>query len=419
MQKYHRNFILFNDAIQADTITHQATPYRCATSVRTLTSLLTYSLLFMKRGLQYLKELAGVWIKDSRRYARACGPETATNGDPLWVHLHNRIEQIEVNPQGPGVRCLWEHSSRLHACEILPHWGSRLLKRVQQDWSFSFASHNLSSGRTPQVSFVFAHAGRDRLPQLCQVIRSAFAQRNVAIECIVVDLTKDSILSELPQGTIGQHVDTSHLPEGWYKSWAYNIGARMARGDILVFQDGDIVMPDRYAAELVRTYQSGTWNAASLQRFLFYLSQPATEHFIRTNSPDYDAPVAISQNWKGGTISIRRESFFDIGGFDEGFVGWGGEDDEFYSRCISAGHCRFGYIPFIHLWHPPQTVRKTSANPNIEIVTPARLALPVEQRIKQLRSRKYGSLLQPDPLISYKCSHASPASFEHTHLINK
>ena len=36
---------------------------------------------------------------------------------------------------------------------------------------------------------------------------------------------------------------------------------------------------------------------------------------------------------QGGTIALEREAYFEIGGYDECFVGWGGEDNEFFQRC--------------------------------------------------------------------------------------
>ena len=91
-----------------------------------------------------------------------------------------------------------------------------------------------------------------------------------------------------------------------------------------------------------------------------------------------------------------------IGGFDEGFVDWGGEDDEFYDRCGLLGHCRSGYLPFLHLWHPPQPDRKVSTNPNIADVLPWRLALLQYDRVTELSQRGWGDVVGPDPMVDYK-----------------
>jgi hypothetical protein len=115
-----------------------------------------------------------------------------------------------------------------------------------------------------------------------------------------------------------------------------------------------------------------------------------------------EAPERVFQNWKGGTIAISKEAFFSIGGFDEGFVDWGGEDDEFYHRCSAIRHFTFGYIPFVHLWHAPQPDRKVTTNPNISKILPWRLEIPATDRIKELSIRQFGNSQRPDPLHSYK-----------------
>ncbi len=49
----------------------------------------------------------------------------------------------------------------------------------------------------------------------------------------------------------------------------------------------------------------------------------------------------------------HKEFFFDLGGYDEKFIGWGGEDDDLENRTIRAGGIN-KRIPIIiaHLWHP-------------------------------------------------------------------
>jgi hypothetical protein len=249
---------------------------------------------------------------------------------------------------------------------------------------------------------LITHRGDERLSQLRQVIRSIFAQRDVAIECIVVDLSGQPIGNQLPAGIVYQHVDTSHLKAGWYKAWAFNIAARKSRGNVLVFHDGDICAPQGYAGQLRRHLVDGPYTAASIQRFLFYLTQAATQIACDQDRVVLDPPQSVLQNWKGGTIAMQRDAFFEIGGFDEGFVDWGGEDDEFFSRCAAANHLRFGYLPFIHLWHPSQPDRHGKDNPNQTRVLPARLAIDVDRRVEELSRRDFGNPLRPDPLVRYK-----------------
>ncbi len=354
--------------------------------------------------IKSIKEIAGVLFKDSSRYLPALygskRKRTDTN-EPLWTRLRNRNEQLLINPHGAGVKCDWQWSSSLHATKIMKSWGSKLFQRAFEDWAIEFQNLN-ETKNIPDISVIFAHAGTERVPQLSRVIHSVGGQRDVDIECLVVDLSVESIGNLLPPGVCYEHVETSHLKPGWRKSWAYNIGARMAHGKILLFHDGDICMPASYCKTVHKTLIKDGYEVASLQRFLFYLNQKTSKHIQQTEKLPCSVPETILQNWKGGTIAILKEKFFEIGGYDEGFVDWGGEDTEFYDRCQTLNHMEFGTVPFIHLWHQPQTGRRVATNPNIETVLPWRNSLSRKDRCDELQQRNFGNKAGPDPVISYK-----------------
>jgi hypothetical protein len=348
-----------------------------------------------------LKEFAGVVLKDAARYRDALeSVRTADNGDPLWLHLCNRNEVLEVNPAGPGVRCLWRWTSDLHACGVRPAYARRLAQRAFERWPLQFTS-KLAPVSQPEVSFIIAHEGTARIDHLIWTLKSMFGQRGVAVECVVVDQSdKPGVAERLPAGVRCFHRPRPAGLTGWRKSWAFNLGAREATGEILVFHDGDIVCPADYAATLVQQMEG--YGAASIQRFLFNLHPQTTEDIFRNgNWPERWTPERVRQNWEGGTIAVRRDAFFEIGGYDEAFVGWGGEDNEFFDRCVAVDHLRFGFVPFVHLWHKPQADKHVVDNQNINRVLSERLSVPVEARIRELRRRGFGDDGWPDPRTGY------------------
>ena len=347
-----------------------------------------------------LREWAGVTLLDSLRYGSALyAPWRRADA---WTRLCNRIERLTENPNGRGLRCEWKWGSDLHAPTVWPSWGRRLLDVALAEWPIRFAGAPVSRSGTT-VSFVFAHAGADRFPQLLSTLSSVFAQTDVQVECVVVDQSPEPLEALLPRGVVYHHLDKRHCEPGWHKSWAYNVGARMASGDILVFHDGDICAPERYAAEVVRSIHHDGYQAVSLQRFLYCLDEPSTARLEELDDIPADVKVSrVYQNWKGGTIALEREVFFAVGGFDEGFVDWGGEDDEFYHRCQVIRHCRYGYLPFVHLWHAPQAGRHRLGNANVERILPERLDVPASVRRDELARRDPGQWDQPDPALSYR-----------------
>ncbi len=66
-------------------------------------------------------------------------------------------------------------------------------------------------------------------------------------------------------------------------------------------------------------------------------------------------------NFRSGVVVVHRELWNKVGGMDNGFVGWGGEDDAFADACETLGagpaHRLEGEV--WHLWHPPSKPDKT------------------------------------------------------------
>jgi hypothetical protein len=61
-----------------------------------------------------------------------------------------------------------------------------------------------------------------------------------------------------------------------------------------------------------------------------------------------------------GDMSLWREDFERINGFDENFKGWGGEDDDLRLRLRAAGvriRSILRWTRSYHLWHPPTVTR--------------------------------------------------------------
>ena len=288
------------------------------------------------RNWRKTKERAGVLVKDVWRYAVRTSRLWPSYGDKNpWVWLRNRRDRLTPNPAGPGVLCEWFWGTELHACNEMPRLGRRLLERALEDWPIRFSP---PARRCRSQGVVFVRSWRLQ-PLAAASAGDPFGVRagDARVECIVADMSPEAIGVELPIGVKHLQIATGHLPPGWYKSWGFNLAARAATGDILVFQDGDVCVPERYAAELARTILRDGYDVASIQRFLFYLDEPSTQ-MVQWEGvvPKGMTPKRVLQNWKGGTIAVARDAFFQLGGFDEGFVDWGGEDDEFFDRCRAA-----------------------------------------------------------------------------------
>jgi hypothetical protein len=105
----------------------------------------------------------------------------------------------------------------------------------------------------------------------------------------------------------------------------------------------------------------------------------------------------VTQNLEGVSIAVDRDCYFNLGGHDEAFVGWGGEDNEMFERCRSVALYPFMYLPFIHLHHDPQPGKLQPAGLETKRLFEERSLIPAQQRILELSSRNFGRENQLDP----------------------
>lgn len=308
-----------------------------------------------------------------------------------WTRIRNRSESLETAPDGVGVRCSWEWTSDLHIAKVFPWTGRRLLERALVDWPIRFADAPPGSMAAPDVSIVIGHRGKARLPQLLATLRTIAAQRGVSFECIVVEQSDEpEARPALPSWIRYLHTRPPESGMPYCRSWALNAGARLASGTLLAFHDNDMLVPERYASELWRRFGQG-FEIINLKRFIFYLDRPETQRFFERAELDPRAkPESVVQNLEaGGSVAAGRDAFFALGGFDEAFVGWGGEDNEFWERAHTRRTWPYGYLPIVHLWHDAQPRKMDRSNPGLQRYA-ERSALPVARRVEELRSREFG-----------------------------
>lgn len=314
----------------------------------------------VSRMLSRYRTWLGVLLKDAPRYLAAL---VRPGGD--YLALCNRNERLQVASDGSGYRCEWQWTSDLHAPKVMPWLGRRLLKRALQDHPVRLQSAPMQTEPTPQVSFIIGHRGDARLPLLLKTLQSIAGQQGVAIECIVVEQDSESRLAkQLPAWVTHIHTPPPNADMPYCRSWAFNIGAKHARGELLVLHDNDLMVPSDYAHQSWNRMREGN-QLINLKRFIFYLDAGHTESVCRRQAALMDQPPeAIMQNAEGGgSIVITRDAFDRIGGMDESFIGWGGEDNEFWERTQTLKVWTYGCLPLVHLWHAPQVGKLEQDNP--------------------------------------------------------
>lgn len=141
------------------------------------------------------------------------------------------------------------------------------------------------------------------------------------------------------------------------RSKAVNLAAAQATRSVFAIADADLFFERKLMDDSLQLLGSVPWIVP--YRHIVRLSQPLSERILRSN-PGWpldkklklprlkEASVRV-----GGLIVLERSSFESVGGFDERFIGWGGEDDAFASAANTAlgRYVRLKHTIY-HLWHP-------------------------------------------------------------------
>lgn len=338
------------------------------------------------------KVLLGVMLKDLPLYLRAL-----LGSGNAYVGVRNRSESLDPAPDRSGYRCNWQWTSDLHAPKLIPALGRWLMKRALADHPIRRATAaEWNNKAAPQVTFLIGHRGTARLPHLLATLQSVAAQEGAAVECIIIEQDTVSQLDPyLPPWVRLVHTPPPTPDMPYCRSWTFNVGAQHARGAVLVLHDNDMLVPADYASTILHRVQQG-YDVVNLKRFIFYLTQAHTQAVFDGKAELLDAaPEVIVQNLEGGgSVAITRACYHQIGGMDESFIGWGGEDNEFWERAQSLRVWPWANLPLVHLWHPAQ-LGKQDAQYHTALHYRALTQVPPTERIRRLAARPRGQMSGP------------------------
>ena len=160
-------------------------------------------------------------------------------------------------------------------------------------------------------------------------------------------------------------------PRPFSKAVAVNNAFKRSHGDIIAIVDADayldyaVVM--HWAERLRAQRDAGVRSWAIPYRYLLRLTEAATQALLATNPsepfqfpvppPAKDVEGSEGSAWGhvyGALIQVMpREAFVTVGGMDERFVGWGGEDRAFLLALETLwGPYQNSPNHVYHLWHP-------------------------------------------------------------------
>ena len=158
-------------------------------------------------------------------------------------------------------------------------------------------------------------------------------------------------------------------PRVFSKTHAINDAFRRSNGDIIVILDADVYLKAKvikHCAHRLRVYRKQGLRYWFMPYDMIYrLTREATAELLESDPcwpleiPDPPPPCDVegydgSGPGYGALVQIMpREAFEAVGGHDERFRGWGGEDVSFlYALCTLWGPFKQTHNDVLHLWHP-------------------------------------------------------------------
>ncbi|RFF29293.1 glycosyltransferase family 2 protein [Wenzhouxiangella sediminis] len=193
-------------------------------------------------------------------------------------------------------------------------------------------------------------------------------------ELIVVVVEQDAV--PRLEGSL-PHPRAQHLfaynPGPFNKSWGLNLGVRVVRSPWLMFTDADIVL-GRALAGAVELLAAGY---SVVKPYVRILDLDETES-RRVRDGDFDwVPERAAERasdreakgefppFAGGAVMMTQGVYDRMGGWDERFLGWGGEDDamSYLLERARVPGTQLDLRPAVHLHHP-RSPSSTSGQPH-------------------------------------------------------
>jgi len=196
----------------------------------------------------------------------------------------------------------------------------------------------------------------------------------------------------------------AYNPGAFNRAWGLNVAFRHAHATLLACADADMLLEPEALRAAIQAGQRA--EAVKPYRALHDVDAAGSEK-VRTAPGDVGkldlaghlasrADKGEHVNFGSGMFLIRRDVYHRIGGFDERFVGWGGEDDAMTIklRRLGVGLAESNDRAAWHLWHP-RSAQTTSGQPhyaaNLALLEDYRRATPVQlERLAEIQRQLLG-----------------------------
>lgn len=229
----------------------------------------------------------------------------------------------------------------------------------------------------PQVQVVVPFrdrtgGGRTRNLLACLIALRDQDYHDGPIRVTVVETDDRPRWREMVEPLVDRYVFAPH--DGRFnKSWTVNVGVASedTRSPYICVLDADILVDRAFVRRNLRRFLADGHTAHVCCDRSLSLDGPSTTEAITRRCGAGDAAVPLDvlrgillREPPGGALWARSDAYDFVGGFDERFEGWGGEDEDITRRLARSGDFRrYADEPLLHLDHPRPPMRDTAQQP--------------------------------------------------------
>ena len=226
-----------------------------------------------------------------------------------------------------------------------------LFSKLQADEDRIYVNPDDES-KVPEVAFIVPFRGKEREGQIALVVKNLRAQKFPRIELIFVEQDWENSVDIDCFGKINYYLARSRdANEPFVKARAFNVGVANSSSEKLILHDADMIVQGDYAQIIFGILDN--YESCHICQHVICMDMLSTRSVTKNEElfNGLTATMVISY-FEGGSLAVRKKNYYESGGFNNQFVGYGVEDCEFYERLSKlTDFYEDRRLYLIHLWH--------------------------------------------------------------------
>jgi GT2 family glycosyltransferase len=344
----------------------------------------------------------GAVLAFSNRMLEKCGYFNESYGRYGMEHVDWSLKPHEFGLQEKGFFDVEGAEDYFRLYREPSAMGSERGKLLQQA-RHVFASRNpnnkiIPSEKTkiPEISYVIPFRNIHRQEAIKTVVSNIKSQRFPNIHIILVEQDLTTNIDVNIFSPVNYKLAKTGANTLFNKSKAFNLGVKDVNTKFVVLHDADTLVPGFYTQKIYGILENN--ESCHIGKTVIYATKDASREISKSGIVDHNSNCdRVVGYFEGGSLACHTNVYWNVGGFNEDFWGYGCEDCEFYSRLSSNSKWyEDRSVDFLHLWHGRVHGWHNHHKKNKEINTVlSQLAMPkrIKKQHEQLRANGYGDKL--------------------------